>query len=998
MGSPTEFYLATLWGYKPKAVKQVIDRLVDMNFAHAKFTYDNQYHWFKVTCCEDDAQNIQEQFAILSGEIEDAAFEKYENDILNDDDTLKPLFDNEWFSEGLLENTSDDEVGESEGYCRPNNLTGYPCVGVWDDLDKNREPYSVWDLMTGTDYQKLKKETGVELSVQLVGKLIHIGGYSEQAVYKAREKLKVLLTIKKLFSAPRLAENLLYVEDYVEPDQDEFRADIRYLTNIDPELTSSTLLDRLSVNNLGDSYQTLYREAASIRLCTWSPEKQFRVSLLGPRVPHRRKDRTALRNRPVVRARKVDQLAITGAEPNVSGQLETGTGTRVETWMEKVPCHVGTVTKPAHPFLNAQATGASSALSTNESLIDLVEEPLASADELPVAIASQTNGRALPSTAVATQSPSLRLLESLSITKRNDDAKDGLAFTGHDALIDIFAPVDLVKQSYALSSGINWDMPPLVPSTAGSEGTKEKSAEFEECCSAHAGSSERNRTGMTAFDANPWRPRQASATHDKEIIDRYKAYLESGAEPFQPWSASHTTQPQNVLTGTRASDQLRTVDDFAADVEAAMTRLLSTGPYRRGRIAVRVEFGRALLVVADQTGLAFNDSRTPSNGWKKPDLMQNLKRGFGANRNSHFTKVLSTYASDIEDMINMKVKDTRLWEEKPSRAWTVYSFYCSLRSMEKLGRFIVDIVDDGTASDAFSYSIRLQNEFLDVDAPMPICIHAIRRNWDLRVVMSHVKPNLQEQYEAFAKSLQQTLTIEREGRTPPVLKYAVHTSFAVKIDEVRVQVKWRHASHKNLSALEITEVNQYETGPYSDDGVYSSGNEWEGYLARYPTDRVIKGMLSRGEFPRWYEAAVVSLELEKLCQQNQTLKFGEKADWEVGDLKARGVFFELYGPAVQMVKNMDHVGRNDDNNLSTKYGHLLLQPNNPPPSVPGSLPVDGQNKTRQRQSQNRASNSDGTGSEIASTRSGSASARLSSTYATSRAQITTQDKPGLKFW
>jgi hypothetical protein len=785
-----------------------------------------------------------------------------------------------------------------------------------------------------------------------------------------------------------LAEHLLYVEDYVEPGQDEFRADIRYLTNIDPVLTSSTLLDGLSVNSLEQSYQTLYREAASIRLCIWVPRKQFRVSLLGPRVAHRHKDRTALKNRPVVRAKRVEQLAITGAEPPNPGQPDTGTGNRVETWMEKLPCPVGTMPE----LLNAQATGASSALSANGSLIDLAEEPLASADELLLDIGSQATGGTLPSTPAATHSPSLQLLESLSTTQRDDEAQDGLAFTGHDALIDIFAPVYPATQSHALSSGINWNMPALVPSTAGSEGTKEKSAEIEECSSTQAGSSEQNGTGMIASDASPRRPQQASAIHNKK-------------------------GRRNVITGAQGSDHLPAADDFAADVEAAMARLLSTGPYRRGRIAVRVEFGRTLLVVSDQTGLAFNDRKTPSNGWKKTALMQNLKKGFDANRNSHFTKVLSTYASDIEDMIKIKVKDIPLWEEKPGRAWTIYSFHCSLRSTEKLGRFIVDIVDNGTPSDTFKYSVRPQNEFLDGDAPMPIYIHAIRRNWDLRVVMSHVKPNIQEHYEAFAKSLQQTLTIEyvlahpymvtdtltdtncrREGRAPPVLKFAVHTSFAVEIDQVRVQVKWRHASRKNLSALEITEVNQYEIAPYSDDKVYSSPKEWEGYLACYPTELTIKGILSQSEFPRWYEAAVVSLELENLCQQNRTLKLGEKANWNIDFLRALGVFSELYGPALQMVRQMDHVGRNDNNNLSRKYGHLLKKPNNPPPSVPGSLPVDRQDGIRQRQSQNRASNSEGAGSESASTRSGSASARLSSTNTTSGAQPEPQEKPGLKFW
>jgi hypothetical protein len=156
------------------------------------------------------------------------------------------------------------------------------------------------------------------------------------------------------------------------------------------------------------------------------------------------------------------------------------------------------------------------------------------------------------------------------------------------------------------------------------------------------------------------------------------------------------------------------------------------------------------------------------------------------------------------------------------------------------------------------------------------------------------------------------------------------------VKEVRVLTKWRYTSLDKKSALEITEVQQlkmedYAEGPYSDAAWYS----YAGKRSRPWSSRHTQENRNKGEVPRWYEAAVVSLELEKLCQQNTLLKIGQKADWDAQELRASGVFADVYGPALQMVRGMDHVGRLDDNHLSQLYRGLLLQSNFPPNQVPG---------------------------------------------------------------
>lgn len=217
----------------------------------------------------------------------------------------------------------------------------------------------------------------------------------------------------------------------------------------------------------------------------------------------------------------------------------------------------------------------------------------------------------------------------------------------------------------------------------------------------------------------------------------------------------------------------------------------------------------------------------------------------------------------------------------------------------------------------------------------------------------------------------------------------------MKVDEVRVLTNWRHLSLDHKSALEITEVHQMEIVPYK-EGVYSgSWNTWVGKLARPWSPRRAKENRAKGEFPRWYEAAVVSLELEVLCQQNSFLGIGEKADWDAENLKNRGLFPAIYGPALQMVTKMDHVGRRDDNNLSEKYGPLLRRGNDLPRHLPVSLPAYFQAQVQSR-GQRRGVVSDGRRSDTASTRSGSASARGSSSACWTVPHRPATDQPG--FW
>ncbi|KAK4100637.1 hypothetical protein N658DRAFT_559452 [Parathielavia hyrcaniae] len=1017
----TEFYLTTVWNYKPNVVRQILDDLAGMGLTHAEFTYDREYRWFKVTCLEEHAGEIRTTFATLAREIEDKAFDTYEDDMLEMDDTLRPVFDHEWFTQTANATSSCKSDESAESRCNPEPLAEDPGPAMWDDLDKNsgNERYTAFHIMTSSERDQIQGDLGVKLSASLSGKIVYITGQSNESIRKAQDRFRVLLTMEKLRPSCLIAKHLVYAEDYVYPYQPdrigipEITADLRYLANIDPKLASSTLLDRVSVNKLEESYKTIYRQAASIRLCPWSPQMGCPVSLLGPKVSVGHKDRTTLGNRPLILTRSLDQLTLAADEPTLPAQRgATKTTDKVESWIEAVEAPAGTVTDTARSMLNAQATGMPLPAPPSEDLIDLDEEPSAphrgpalgaSAGDAETTLLDDDS----PIPSLSQDFSALRVKPGTSGAEMVSSSLLKEPETGHEYLVDMLAAVATPVRKDASRPSVNWKMASLVPPPKDTEGNGTSIANWDEYLSVLEKSPKRSGNAERPVQKNQCRPRQATPTKKDGIG------LPSGGSLAQPAdkrqrpaqhvegrntsrSDAYQTALLNPISSPSAPGQVLATEAFAKEVEGAMAKVLSMGPYIRGRLLVRAELGRIILETDDVSGLAFNNAGKRSNGWRESVLIERLNHDFGNNKNIHFTKILSTFARDMEDMVSMTANGARLWEENPNRAWTTYSFHCSLNAAHKLHRFIVDIEDNGAAT-GFSYSIRLPNGGSDRDELMPLYIHAIRRHWDLRIAMSHAMPqNESGAYDSLATSLLQSLSVSVTGKGLPLLSFAVKKDFPVAVNEIRVLTKWRHASLSDRSALEITEVQQMEMVPCS-EGVYSSwGDSWEGKLARPWSAKRIKDNRGKGEFPRWYEATVVSLELDMLCQQNTSLRVGEKANWDVENLRSRGVFSTLYGPALQMVAQMDHVGRLDDNNLSEVYGHLLKRPNNASHQVPGSAPTQSGQRNCQQRGGGRSS---ATGSEAWSAQGSTTSARgASSARLNPGAPAWNPDGDQYKFW
>ncbi|KAL2257859.1 hypothetical protein VTK26DRAFT_9076 [Humicola hyalothermophila] len=964
MASLTEFYLTGLWAYTPKAVNRILDSLTDIASDEIKIVYDEQYHWFRVICPEHDVANVRERFQAIAGEIENDAFDEDDNEsILDSDGIIKESFNNEWINLERGSLSADQEEEEDGPRCAPKELAEFSHISVWDDLDKNNESLTIKDIVTADQLIRITNETGVATFRDLPGRLVYIGGNDEESVNKVRDKLRVMLEIKKIAATRFSFDHIVYAEDYVDPTSDRFRADLRYLANIDLKLVSSTLFDRIIAVDLETSYRRTYEQGASIRLCRWDENRENWFSFFGPDVAPKCSGHRIFVNRPTVSAKTVDSLGhgprLTASRQQQSHEVRT----QVASWIEALPDSVvsgvgGHVGGSADQLPASIATTGSVSKKQDNDHDEAPAVICLTAPQAYAAPATAKRGIVDPLSAGATPrisgdarsastsrkvkapltAPGLANSGNWSKGQVSKQESSKIPFTGPDCLIDMLDAVETVSSGSSLKSSIRWEMPPLIPPPSGNE--KGKGAETNKSAPSASSKSLADRTNDQATSDLPAPTPPTTGVQGYEMEKRrFMAYLKSGATGFKPTKKKNdppevetrpVSGPETLFSRnkTQPTGSSNTQTDhghhpstsqvrFDPKVEAAIVRLLSRASYRRGNLSLKAEFGRVILHGLEPESVAFNPADKPANGWTKKDLLEALNVDYGQGKSLDFTKVLTTYAWDVEDMIDIKSNETRLWEQKPTRSWVTYSFHCAISGMNGIS-FIVDVEDNGSSSnDIFTYSIRQPGRSR---ALTPVYVHAIQHHWDVRIVLTHADTEtLETAFGAFARTLLHSLSISCTDNGSPLLKFAVHNSFPVEITDARILTRWRHNGIESRSILEITEVEQLEICPYSAGAYSASKDGWEGSMARRWTFRETRERRDNGNFPRWYEAAVMSLDAEEMLRENAVMEFGERAKWGEGDLQTCGFLADVYGPALEMVKKMDRVGRNDNNHQSGKY-------------------------------------------------------------------------------
>lgn len=546
-------------------------------------------------------------------------------------------------------------------------------------------------------------------------------------------------------------------------------ADMRYLANIDPRLVTSTLLDRAIVDNLEESYRRIYEQGASIRLCCWDPDKRCWVSFFGPKVAPRSSGSRILVNRPTVSAKDVSNLGA-GPELATPGQKQSHEArAHVASWIEGLP----DTTRPgAAGNVGLPTDGASAPIPSTVSLGGGLDSRAPETPAMVRLTASQRHGPSVTATpgnddsTPPTPKPDLKIDTKIaSISQKfsntqlavprptvpgarpeaqpSKQATSELSFTGPECLIDMLDAVETVSSDTSpLRSVIHWGMPALIPSPCGCEEAKDTETDL-----------------VTGLDKHPFMGYLKSSATDFQPTGNLEPSLEIETPPL---SSPETPMSGDILPAqpmdshSRDPSQSSNPNKFNDVVERAMVRLLSTAPYRRGRVALRAEFGRAILGGLDESALAFNASHAESNGWAEGELLRDLNAQYAQGKNLHFTKVLTTYGWDVEDMVETKTKETRLWEQRPARCWATYSFHCVMSDMDGV-KFIVDIEDAGSNDAQFTYSVRMSSTS---PGSKPVYIHAIQHHWDVRITLTHTdSEKLETAFGAFAESLLQSLSV-----------------------------------------------------------------------------------------------------------------------------------------------------------------------------------------------------------------------------------------------
>ncbi|KAK4205176.1 hypothetical protein QBC40DRAFT_249183 [Triangularia verruculosa] len=922
MEDHVEFYQTTCWAFKPKAIKKIVNALSSHPVTNGRVEalYDLNQRWFKITCHKDEVAPLRRCFAAVASEIEKDAFGSHYERVLGPSGCFSVNIDNDWIADeqqylSLLNSQSDD----FQKNAFPTDIANYPFKTCWDALECRDDDLKLHHILSDEKLAQIEQETHVRIFTDMGKSLVYIGSQEDGCVDKATGKLDVLLNSKNMFLLSLRCNHVLFVDDYVDPILDpEFMVEFRYMTNINPRLTSSTLLDPATVRRLDGAYSRLYTQGVSLRLCPFSHKKKHHVSLLGPHIPAgKTQPRYILGNRPIINEKDSDERPITGPVYQGAASEEAqvaATENQVVTWMEGISTKLSSSlltdsasVKPfVHPFdLERAALG---------SLID-IESP-SGLDEVAL------NAPVLPSEDIG-----------------NASAPAPITMTGDVEDCGSQGSRSSVSSLIAFSDD---DGEPASISTPGPTTDKTTNQATDKTANTNA---------ATTPIPTPFR------RYDDPHTKPFHTMNQQAAPARQAVSTSSATSRASVravkrssnTTGAAALGERVEKVPSAEGLDQAIGRLLHKAPCRRGWLEVRAELGRILLGNFDESTLSFNSGQSLADGWKSKQAVYRLEYDSQnldmteRRKDLRFTKVLTTHGSDAEALLGMWNGGRKIWDPEPRKAEMTYAFHCEMRRKgeEESYRFAIEVRDNGAnSSPAFSIMVKPFHPIHDGDGVAPVYVHALKHNWDVRIMLSHVDHDeVDKRASRFAELVYKSLQI-RDNNGPNLIFNV--PNYSTTVEAVRVLTRWYYPSIDRKSELQITEVEQLDMVTIEDIPNAAPGEKTKRIHARprLPKDGRIRQR--HGDFERWYEAAVLSTQLQEFCQMNASLKLGDSADWSAEDIYRYEGFTNLYGPALAMVRQMDLIGQYEDNNLSGLFGVLLQRANDGPPGVPGSATASSQ--------------------------------------------------------
>ncbi|KAK4672507.1 LOW QUALITY PROTEIN: hypothetical protein QC763_103660 [Podospora pseudopauciseta] len=887
-----EFYQTSCWSYKPKAIKKVIEELAaqPVHNGRVEVLYDLEQRWFKITCHQDDAETLRRRFAAVAAEIEEDALGSDYEKVIGPSCYFDTDIDNEWIAgEQEYLNLLRSHEAEFKAYAFPTALASFQFKTCWDSLEKRDDGLTLDHVVSDDKLSQMEQETNVRIVTDLGKSLVFIGSHTKDCIHKAKGKLDVLLASKNMALLSLRNDHVLFTDNYVDEKlRPGFMVDLRYMTNIHPRLTSSTLLDPATVRRLDGAYSRMYEQGVSLRLCPYSYKKKWHVSLLGPHIPEpKTQQRYVLSSRPTMLEKDSDERPITAPVSQVQARATT-TESRVVSWMEGL------------------SIAPSSELRNN----DLSVEPCVH----PFDLEQDNLGPLVDVPAISTTASATELIDM--------DSPSGL----DEAALNtpVRPPQDIVEVP----------APPLITVAPSGESGH----------SQHSGSTTRSLMEFSDDDVPTPRPFKY---HDDFSTKRFHAMNQQSGHTAKKATpapsavskpASKATQKTSNAVGMAAPSWTYGTVPFAEKLNMAIAKLLHKAPYRRGWVEVRVEFGRILLGDCDESALSFNSGQSAADGWDNQVVVYMLEQASRKldtdkrRKDLRFTKILTTHGCDAEALLNMWNDGKQIWDPEQRKVDITYAIHCEMkRKGEEPYRFAIETRQNDTDC---SVMVKPFHPIHDGDGIAPVYVHGLKHNWDMRVMLSHVDHDeVDKRVSRFAMVVFNSLQIR--DNNGPNLTFCV-PNYSATVTAVRALTRWYYPSIDRQNELQITEVEQLDMDTIEDIPNAAPGEKTKRIHAHPRLPKACQIKQRQGDFERWYEAAVLSTQLQESCQMNSGLKLGDVAAWSPEEMYRYGGFTTLYGPAIAMLKQMDKIGQNEDNNLSGVFGGLLKRANDPPPGVPGS--------------------------------------------------------------
>lgn len=192
--------------------------------------------------------------------------------------------------------------------------------------------------------------------------------------------------------------------------------------------------------------------------------------------------------------------------------------------------------------------------------------------------------------------------------------------------------------------------------------------------------------------------------------------------------------------------------DFLKEMDMNFQRLISNAGLRafRGKLSIRVEFGRILIRNLNPNLVSTKDSRAELlDGGRLSELLRSLPSTGHVQATTRFTKKLTTVPDEIRYLVDMRKNDgSRLWKEQAH--WGVtYEFIFKERS--EFGGFFIAEMDAETFETVCTEPRDLGN----------IYTHGTKRAWDFRITAfaGERTESTQEKYSEIIKDLKRSLHV-----------------------------------------------------------------------------------------------------------------------------------------------------------------------------------------------------------------------------------------------